>query len=328
MPRCARLRRALRLTMSAAAFIALCLCGCRSSDRDAPYEVVIDLEPEIAAVGSDDLFVSEPAREKLVALGASALPAFTAALAYQSPAVRVAIVETLGQIEAPEASALLIDAISNDSAPEVRHAALRSLPTSDTPAARQAVEASLVDPEPSVRLAAARACAWHCTTPAALARLVQNALEDAPKPNFLAARLALVTLLRQPTSQQLARRTVVARARPAIADVADPIKQARAALLASDAGDASGREVLMREAARTDDPMARLQAIHALGIVGDTAAVQALAAQATDPTVALYTFDALRRLDGRGVEGAAAALRDYDGPVAPAELPPPYRLGG
>jgi glutamate synthase domain-containing protein 1 len=67
----------------------------------------------------------------------------------------------------------------------------------------------------------------------------------------------------------------------------------------------------------------RLQAIHALGTVGDATAVGVLARIDGQPTFGEYACDALRRLKSRGVDGANEALDGWRGACPAAALPPP-----
>ena len=56
------------------------------------YEVCVDVTADVRALGSDDAFGWEPARDRLSALGPAAFPALLRALEHERPAVREAIV--------------------------------------------------------------------------------------------------------------------------------------------------------------------------------------------------------------------------------------------
>src|SRR5262249_35702989 len=137
----------------------------------------IDLAPEIHALGSDDLFESDPAEAKIVGLGSAALPALGAALEREPPAVRVGVVGALARLHTPDTPPLLV-AAARDPADDVRAAATAALTGLGEAAGREAVEAALDDPSARVRLYAARACAALCSSPPGLARLVEIALDD------------------------------------------------------------------------------------------------------------------------------------------------------
>src|SRR5437867_4248020 len=97
------------------------------------------------------------------------------------PAVRVGVVETLARLHTPETAPLLVTA-AHDPAEDVRSAAIDALGGLREVRGREAVEAALDDPSARVRLFAARACAALCSSPGALARLVEIALDDEVPP--------------------------------------------------------------------------------------------------------------------------------------------------
>jgi HEAT repeat protein len=284
-----------------------------------------DLGADIRALGSDDLETSEPAADRLVAMGPDAVPALAKALEREPPAVRAGVVEVLGRVDHPDARAALVGVAARDGDPEVRSTAIRTLGTGGpSDAARPVVETALTDAAPGVRLAAAGACAALCGSPAALERLVTLAIEDQPLPNGIAARAAVIQIL---ASGDAARAEAVRAAIRVHAPLAlrggDGGARLRAALLASDMGDPGGREALEGAVRGDAPPLLRLQAIHALGRVGDDRAVPALAALDGQPGLGDYGYDALHRLAARGVGGAQAALDRWRGSRPPGELPPP-----
>jgi HEAT repeat protein len=304
--------------------LALLLClaaGCGGSAPD--YRVTTDLGPAIHALGGDDLEQSDPAADRIAALGPEAIPALATALAREPPAVRLGVVDVLGRIEAPGALALLAGVAAHDRDVEVRAMAIRTLGGHPGEEERVVVETALSDPEARIRLEAAGACAALCTTPSALARLVTLALRDQPLANGVAAHAALVRMLAGPDHALSEQARAAIRAQVPVALGGDGETALRAALLASDVGDPSGREVLAR-AVRGDAPaVLRLQAVHALGTVGTDAEVPLLAALDGQPGFGEYAYDALRRLAGRGVGGAQPAVDGWRGPAPPGALPLP-----
>jgi hypothetical protein len=163
-------RSAGRLPLFAAAGLLACLAAaCAESPPD--YRVESDLGESIRSLGSDDLEESEPAADRIVAFGRDAIPALATALAREPAAVRLGVVDVLGRIDHPDALPVLMRAAARDRDVEVRATALRVLGVRAPPEAGALVEAGLADPEPSIRLAAAAACAGLCTSPAALDRL-------------------------------------------------------------------------------------------------------------------------------------------------------------
>ena len=303
--------------------VAVGLIACGGSSGE--YRVERDVGADIRAVGSDDLETSEPAADRLVAMGPDSVPALKTALGREPPAVRLGVVEVLGRIDHPDALAVLVGVAARDDDTDVRSAAIRTLGAGAAPeAARPVVEAALTDPAPGIRLAAAGACAALCASPAALERLVTLAIEDPPLPNGVAARAAVIQILRDSDPERAGRvRAAIGARVPSALHDGDAQTGLRAALLASDVGDPSGREVLARAVRGDAPPLLRLQAVHALGRIGDEAAVPALAALDGQAGFGEYACDALRRLAARGVAGAQAALDGWKGPKPPGEMPPP-----
>ncbi len=299
------------------------LPGCGGSSGE--YRVERDVGADIRALGNADLETSEPAADRLVALGPDVVPALARALRREPPPVRIGVVEVLGHIDHPDARAALVGVAARDGDPEVRGTAIRGLGTEgESEGARAVVEAALADPAPSVRLAGAGACAALCSSPAALARLVTLAIEDEPLANGIAARAAVVQILAGGDRARAdeVRSAIRARA-PRSLSGDDRGAALRAALLASDVGDPGGRDALEHAVRGDAPPLLRLQAVYALGLVGDARAVPALAALDGQPELAEYGYDALRRLAARDVGGAREALDRWGGSRPPGELPPP-----
>lgn len=316
---------AARLSVKAfAAGMALALAAAAAaacSRSRGGYRLNIDLGPAIRSLGSDDLEVSEPAADKIVALGIDTIPVLATALDREPAPVRLGLVEVLERLDDPAAGAILVSMARRDADVEVRGAAIRSLGADAGAEGRAVVEAALSDPEAGIRLAAAAACATLCVSPSALDRLVVLAIDDQPLPNGIAARATLLRILAggdRPRAE-LVRNAIRVRAPKAFAGRA----AVRAALLASDVGDASGRTILADTVRGDAPPLLRLQAVHALGAIGTEAEVPVLAALDGQPGFEQYAYAALRRLADRGVAGAQVALRAWRGPAPAGELPPP-----
>jgi len=314
-------------SVCAALIVVLCAPGCARRIGPNPYAVEVNLQPEIRALGSDDLFEREPALERIVSLGPAVLPALEAALLEESVAVQVGVVEALGRIDDPRIVPLLVRTASEVGDVEVRYVALQALGARGDLQAAPVVEAALRDPDPKIRRAAASACVVLCASSTALADLVEGTLQD-PWANFVAGRLSLVSILagRGRAQAEDGRAAIEAMALPVIGGGGLADEEGRAALLASDIGDAAGAESLARLVGDPDNPALRLYAIHALGTVGSGAAVRPLARQLSDPAAAAYACDALNRMANRGVAGARAALRGHAARCPAKPLPPPYRL--
>ena len=141
------------------------------------YRITVDLGPWIRALGTDDLFASEPAADALVALGPAAIPALAVALERESPAIRVGVVDVLERMGDAGAVPPLIRA-ARDPDEDVRVEALLALGSLGDERARPVVEAALNDADSRIYRAAAVACGSVCRSPRALNRLVDLALGE------------------------------------------------------------------------------------------------------------------------------------------------------
>ena len=297
--------------------VFLLATSCRLFHPAGRYRITIDLEPQIRALGSDDLFESSPAEDKIVGLGPAALPALEAALEHEPPAVRVGVVEVL-LLLGPAGGPLLIKA-ATDPNEDVRAEALQDLAeqTGD-PRARALVEAALDDPSAKIRLAAVRSCAKLCTSPPAIARLVDIALRDELSTNGSWARLSLKWIVagEDAAAASEARAAITRAALPRLQDDHSFEERTRAALLLADIGSPAAPDVLALAAREAEDMQLRLRAVYTLGIVGDAQAVPTLAGILTGPDSELvpYTCDALARMAARGVPEAKRTLAAYHGP--------------
>jgi HEAT repeat protein len=285
-------------------------CGKPSEPADA-YSVTLDVGPWIQALGSDDLFESEPALDSLVTLGPAAIEPLEAALEREAPAVRVGAVNALGQIGLPACVPPLIRA-ARDPDPEVRAEALTTLGWLRDERAREVVESALHDPAPVVVQAAAAACGVLCRSPAALRRLVELALSSETTSGALAARNGLRVILAAPNTDRSAalREVLNELALPLLQADAPARQRAQAALLAADAGDRRAIPWLVEAVKMEDAPLLRLQAVLTLATTADPEAVNALlqVTRAENATLAAAACQALGQLAKRAVEGATAAF--------------------
>jgi hypothetical protein len=143
-----------------------------------PYVLHLDTTDWIRALGSDDLFESDPAEDALVSLGPAAIPVLENALAREPPAVRAGAIAVLWRLQLPESDRLLIRAATEDPDAEVRYEAVRTLDDVRDPGRVAAVESALADLSDRVRMAAAQLCARLCTSETGIERLAALALVD------------------------------------------------------------------------------------------------------------------------------------------------------
>ncbi len=292
---------------------------------ESPYRIALDLRPAIQALGTDDLFEREPAETLLVALGAAALPALEHALEAEPEAVRVGVVEVLEQIDSDEVSSLLLESLERDRSPAVRRAAILALGPLADPRARGPIEAALRDESPAIVAAAAEACAFVCRSSEALDRIVARALEAEPAVQMSVPRLSLRRMLADPERSALAREAIE-RAASSRLESASPGQRIRLALLLADARDPRAAGLLARALEPGAAEWLRVQALLALGEVGDAAAAKRVAGRrARLETRALQAAAcrALERLAEREVDGAREAAERCSG--ASAKTPPRKR---
>ena len=316
----------LRTIRPLAAFVGvfLPLFGCARY----PYRVSIDAAPWIRALGSDELFESDPAENKLVNLGPEAVPLLETALEREPAPVRVGVIGVLGRLQLPEAEALLLRAAANDPDEEVRYEAVFALGNLKGLRRGQVAEAALDDSSARVRMVAVQQCATLCSSPAAIGRVVQIAIHDPAPHNWGWARLTLSAILNEdpkiPRAAE-AKAAIEQQARPLLASGDTYGERTRAALLLAQVGDPAAEPVLVQAVRAGEGQSGRPHAVYALGEVGDRDAVPVLTDRlgSPDAMTVSYSYDALRKLADRGVPGAAAALKAYTGPVPPRGLPPP-----
>jgi hypothetical protein len=296
----------------------------------AEYEVCLDVTLDIRALGSDDLFESEPAADRLGALGPAAWPALLRALEREGPAVREAAVGVLATATKPDDAVRqgVARLARKDAEPDVRAVAVSALRKLAGRQGYDVVVAALDDPSPAVRRKAITACTDLCTGAAALARLVALALGDEPLANALQAKRVLWSLTADGSNGEIvgtirAATIAASSVRDGAARETQDRRALLAALLLAEIGDDSRLDDVAR-ATRPDQPDAiRVHALHALGRLGGADRVALVAGLQQDPAVAVYAHDALRRMSGRGIAGASEAVAAHTGPRAPQSLPRP-----
>ncbi|HWP67164.1 MAG TPA: HEAT repeat domain-containing protein, partial [Candidatus Limnocylindria bacterium] len=166
------------------------LAGC--GDEQSASVVTLDLQESIRNLAADDLDVSSAAEERLAAIGAPALPALHAALRREPEAVRLGIVQVLGEIRDDGAVAVLAAALG-DPAEQVRADAAAALGQRSGAEAERAVIGAFGDGSELVRQRAALACVAACRSPAALDAVLRLALDDpAPEAGWAAVRSLVV----------------------------------------------------------------------------------------------------------------------------------------
>jgi HEAT repeat protein len=294
------------------------------------YEVCLDVTPDIRALGSDDLFESEPAADRLSALGPAAWPALLRALEREGPAVRDAVIGILAIATKPDDSVQqgVARVARNDPEPDVRAVAVPALRKLAGKQSYDGIVAALDDPSPAVRRKAITACTDLCTGDAALARLVALALTDEPVSNALQAKRVLWSLTSEGRNREIVaaiRAKTIATSSERDVSGQEPLERRTllAALMLAEIGEDARLDDVAR-ATRPDEPDSiRVHAVHALGRLGGADRVALLASLEQDPAVAIYVHDALRRMSERGVAGAKEAADGAAGPRAPTPLPRP-----
>ncbi len=272
------------------------------------YRITVDLGSWIRALGTDDLFASEPAADALVALGPAAIPALAVALERESPAIRVGVVDVLERMGDAGAVPPLIRA-ARDPDEDVRVEALLALGSLGDERARPVVEAALNDADSRIYRAAAVACGSVCRSPRALNRLVDLALGERTAFAMAGPRNSLRALSSgaDKSRAEAVRRAIEKKASPLLAHGGDVDARARAGLLLADVGDPAGRAALCAAVEQTKDPLFAGEAIAALGRIGDPSVVPALRRASSGPNRQLRAAacQALKNLASRSVQGAA-----------------------
>lgn len=296
----------------------------------ADYRVCLDVTADVRALGSDDAFESEPAANRLSALGPAAWPALLRALAHEGPAIREAVVGIFASTtESDDAVRQALARVARrDPEADVRAVAVPALRKLAGKQSEDVLVAALADPSPAVRRKAITACTDLCRDDAALARLVALALTDEPPSNALQAQRVLWSLTADGRDAAVVgkiRADTIAEARAR--DGASPQSTERrtllAALLLAGIGDDSRLDDVARATHAGQPDEIRIHALHALGRLGGADRVALVAGLQQDPAVGIYAHDALRRMSARGISAAAEAAAAHTGPRAPQLLPRP-----
>jgi HEAT repeat protein len=295
--------------------------GC-SGDRKGDV-VELQLGDTVRQLGSDDLEVESRAQGRLTAIGAPALPALAAAMRQEPVPVRLGVVEVVSEMEGQPAADILIAALK-DASDEVRADAAFALRLRQGPEVEAALIAALDDPSDRVRQRAAVACGKGCASEAGVRALLRHGLGDSDPAVAWAATTSIVRI-RAAGDPALVGPidVVIADDAPAALAESDVARQARAAVLLAAIGDQRATPPLERLVNDQSDVRVRLRAIYALGSVAGPTSVPLLRALLSEPPIAGYAYDALRRAGERGVPGAQSALDAYTGPRPAAPLPPP-----
>lgn len=319
-------RRRDRIAIANLAVSIACLAAASAAGAGAitaPYVVEVDLTADIRALGSDDPFVSEPAVEHLVALGPVTLPALAKAYRQESPEVRAGVVDVVRQLDDAAAVALLVEA-AGDRDGAVRADALMAIGLGRETAGSAAVEAALRDPDPRARRSAILACGQVCTSPEALARLVDLALGDGEAMAMaMAARQSLASAVTDGDAARAerARAAIATRTVPALS-APEPARRLDAALTAALIGEPRSVPILA-EALRDGPPALAPLAALALGGVPTPEAVAVLdrTARGDARGLANAACIGLQSLQARAVPGADAALTACPKSVPPTPQP-------
>jgi len=239
-----------------------------AAEPDDPYVVRIDTRPWIEALRSDDLFVADPAIEALGELGDSVIPALEAAFSIENEQARLHIVEVLRDIRTP-ATVPLLGRAASDPQSDIRGDAIEALGKLADPAGREYIEAGLRDPDSTVQRKAVGACNRLCTSPAAVERLVELAI-DRETNAYTRARQSLHQLMQRgkvdrASVQALSRRIAL----PVMNDPGAPNRDL-AALMVATAGLPEALPNLIECATRHIDnqPMVSILCVQALGESG------------------------------------------------------------
>lgn len=284
------------------------LAGCSGSapSERTPFDAVVDVTGIIDQLGTGDAADDETVINRLTALGDAAVPALGLAATQRPKAIRLAIVDALGQIDTPLAvDALLHIAGANDEV-LVRASALLALGDRDSPGIRDAFERALADPSPPLSQTAGTACGARCTSSAAIDRILTMALDTVPTADFPRVRGTLHRILDgsdRPAADHA--RAAIRERTAARLDADQPAdRRARAALLAADAGIDDIEPVLAATVNSSAAVFLRVESISWLGRSGTVAAVSALQHGLSDPVVAPAAARALQALATRGIDTA------------------------
>lgn len=299
------MRRSLRLFAGLAILFAPTpVMAGEESPED--YRLTIDLGPSIRLLGSDEPSVREPAEELLSVLDDRALPALTAALGTEGEKVRLGVVDVLTSIDGSRATALLLERAKADPSIDVQAAAISGLILRVDPEAEKVVPSALESDDPRFYRTAFEGCARYCTSEKQLDRIVAFVFSE-PVQVMGGPRGALLRGAATPSS----RNDVVAAVERGAAgrlDDPNPEMRVRAAMLFADLGDARAVEPLSSALGNDMPVMLRLQAIVALGTLGNEQSAAEIGAALGElpPGLRKGGCKALSMMADRQVPGAKA----------------------
>jgi HEAT repeat protein len=217
-----------------AGVIAAAFCwSCQEQPQEAPPAatlVTIDVAPLIEALATDDLFESDPAINRLAALGDAVVPTLANALKSDNKQQRLAIIEVLGDIGTESAQRVLVGA-AGDSDAEVRADVIQSVGYYKIEAGTQAVERALDDPDMRVVRTAINACIFLCRSSESLEGLFRLGIQGQPR---LARMLPPETLSRLRAREDIRdalNSALSAQVLPRLTPETEPEVRVRAALL-------------------------------------------------------------------------------------------------
>jgi HEAT repeat protein len=298
--------RAVRIALACLLVIAAA-CD-RGADRPpGSYGAVVDLAPDIRALGAEEQSDVDDAVERLAAHGDIAVPILEQAIASEPTPIKLGAIDAIAQIGTPRARAALAALATRPGDPELRATALLRLGEDGDAAARPALEAALADPAPMVSQTAAVACGALCTSPASIERIVALGLEGMPAHELDRLRATLGQLLARTDDVGERTRSIVrARTDAILASGGSVDARTRAALLAADAGRDDVESILLVGVRDAGSVALRVAAMRWVGRSGSAAAVPVLQAALGDRAVAADAALALQTMAGRGIVDAKA----------------------
>ena len=311
MPSLARLSRLLLL--------ALCIARPVGAGEEPapPYRVTLDLAEEIRELANEDPFERESAEELLGVLDERAIPALVMALERENAATRLGVVGVLESSEGSRATALLLERALGDDSVDVRAAAIAALISRMDPEAAAVVPGALASGDPRLYRVAFEGCARHCTAPKQLDRIVDFSFTEPVRLFGAGPRGALFRAAASPTRRPAVVAAVERRAAVHLEDP-DPEKRIRAGLLFADLGDPRAVDALTVALETEAEPILRLQALVALGKIGDERGAERIAdaLPTLPPALRAGGCKALTIMSHRQVPRAEAMAREGDCPGA------------
>ena len=301
-------------------------CTASSLERRNSTEVRLDLSSDIRALGSDDLEISDPAENKLLALGPTAIPVLVRALDSEpDPVARLGIVGVLRKTGAPSAIEPIKKAAIEDLDPEVRREALVSLAFLKVDDTEAIALNALSHPDWRVRSGGVALCEQVCSSPQAAHPMVNVALAADQRSLFGGSRKVLASWLRGSSPQLVdaCTESIETEASEILQTFssASNAKKVRAALLLTEIGDTRGLDILHSTLADRKPANLVSLCLWAVGDIGNAESVPLLVSFQDDVRHALNAYDSLGRLSEKGTPGASNALSNWEGRRLDTPLP-------